>query len=169
MPTGQSAGEVVATIKEAMLEVSIGAIALHTDLRALVPASLMERYYHYTIKARLRLNREMGIVFETVCGQGYRRLGGASGVDHAGKQPIVKIRRVSKRGIPFLIHAYKNANDMTAEQTRQACNNEMKLRMIHEITLARTVMPIPEPPEPRADPRAGLRELAAAVIAARGA
>lgn len=169
MPTGQSTGEVVTAIKEAMLEVSIGAIALHTDLRALVPVNLAERYYSFTMKAREKLNREFGLVYDVMRGQGYRRLGGASGVDYAGKQPIVKIRRVSKRGVRHLVHAYKNANDMTPEQTRQACNNEMKLRMIHEISVARTVMPIPEPPEPRADPRTGLRELEAAVTAARGA
>lgn len=152
-----STSQIIDAMKDAMMEVSIGQIAAHSVLRALVPVNLVDRYYDYTMRARDRLVRDCGAVFEVVRGEGYRRLDGAGGVHYSGRQPVVRTRRILRRGVRRLRHAYKAANDLTPEQQRRACHDETKMGIMIQISLAR-VMPDPEPAEPRADPQNGARD-----------
>lgn len=148
--------EVVLRVADRMMRSSIGAIISHGELSAAAGCDIKQHRWLVMRAARL-LNKQHGIVFATVRGLGYRRLGGADGVDHAGDRSLTRVRRAARHGTRFLESAMHHANDMSADQRRQANSRLCALGLIQHLSMSRTVKTLPGDQPPPADGLADLR------------
>jgi len=109
-------------------------------------------------RAQRLLNAEIGAVFATVRGEGYRRLTNAVGADHTTDIALLRIRRQSQRGQKIATMAIRFANDITDTDKRKVYQKLGALGLIEHLTLRKTVNTMPDD-KPKDDPLAGLREM----------
>lgn len=154
----------VIAVKEVMEQVSTDQIVPHEVLKATiqlhVPESQAPGYPYYPIvgKAMEILNSEIGAVFASVNGVGYRRLSSNNAVSYAGERPLNRVRRVARRGYRHLSNAFRHANDLSPVEQSQALQRMGSLALIEHLTMAKTVATMPRERTPPSDPLKPLRD-----------
>lgn len=151
----------VLAMKDRLAEVAINEIVTHAELQSLVPTDL-SYLSHYVLAQRAQrlLNAEIGAVFATVRGEGYRRLAHGTGADYATDVALLRIRSQSRRGQRLATMAIKFGNDVTDNEKRKVYQKLASLGLIEHLTMAKSVRTMPEDePQSRSDPLAGLRSI----------
>jgi hypothetical protein len=105
-----------------------------------------------------QLNRERGLIFENIKGQCYQRLSAAAGIGHVGQKYSRRIGRVARRGKRMLSNSLPFANDLTAEQRREAFGFIAKFGVIAYLSRRSVSFDTDEEPMQHADPLTPLQE-----------
>jgi hypothetical protein len=132
--------QIVTTISQYLVTVPHGEIVSHDDLRNLIPENLQAGYYGFMTRARARVLRENGAVFRPVRSEGYMRLNGPGGVEHAIYEPMKKGERLTRRGLKTLKQASRGVN-MPRELSRRASDAQAVLEMSHALFRSRRTPP----------------------------
>jgi hypothetical protein len=100
----------VERLVERLRAASIGETIPFADLDSVIGRSVQKRRY-LLVRAMDRLNAETGAVFESVFGEGYRRVE-IEKVPNVGLYARKRIRRIARRGVKRMSNAMAKANDL---------------------------------------------------------
>lgn len=153
-PAGQN--RAVLAVAERLHRASIDQIVTYSDLSQAAGCDILEKRW-IALQAIRRLNRDYGLVFRAEKRIGYRRLGGAEGVRCVGEKSLSRCRNAARSGQRRLESAMHHANDLSAEDVRQAHSRLCALGLIHHLSLSRTIKALPDSPPPPPDGLAELR------------
>lgn len=146
--------EIVLKLSQILLLAPVDEIIPWSSLRKIdnveIPGWMIQR-------ARELLNKEYGMVFATVRGEGLRRLTSSIGVKYVGERSLLGIRKAARRGSRRLGNAVRFSNDITPSARRLANSQQCALNLMEYISMAKTVATLPD--EAPTKPDDGLSKL----------
>ena len=149
---------IVIAVAERLAKAPIGELVSHDALRLVVGAEHADRHWQFVTRAIDLLNKEGGVVFANIRGEGYRRLPAGDGVQYLGDIGFRRMRGQARRTIRRLGNALHYANDLSPEAAKLANQRLATAGLIDHLTKAQTVKNMPEAKPLQPDPLSGLRQ-----------
>ncbi len=140
----------VRLIADMLIACPVGEVVTYTSMSVAIGRSILSRR-HIVYAALKKAEKEVGAVFASIRGQGYKRLAASEVIEVVGSSARAHIRRTARRSARTLNEGTRRHNNLKPEEQRKVAAEMSVLGLIEHISRDKVVAPkedAPTKPQP---------------------